>query len=146
VAELPRDFALPAITPWNEAWFTSGTLAVQSCASCAALQHPPEEVCHACGATSFTTTVLAPRGVVHSYTVAHYAAHRSLADAVPYAVVLVALDDAPDVRVIGNLVGAEPSQARIGLPVEAVWEERVVDDGTVIRLPQWMPRATTPPR
>ena len=52
VRVLPEDWALPALTPFNEAWFTSGALAVQRCTSCATLQHPPEEICHACGGPS----------------------------------------------------------------------------------------------
>jgi uncharacterized OB-fold protein len=139
MTSLPDDFALPVVTPLNEAWFTSGTLAVQCCTGCRTLQHPPEEICHACGAMSFDARVMAPRGTVHSYTVAHYAAHRALGGAVPYVVVLVSLDDAPQVRVVGNLVGAEASEARIGMPVTAVWEERTADDGTVVLLPQWQP-------
>jgi uncharacterized OB-fold protein len=132
---LPQDWALPQLTPFNEAWFTSGALAVQRCTECAALQHPPEEVCHACGSMSFDHVELAPRGTVHSYTVVHYPANPALADAVPYTVVLVALDDAPEVRVVGNLLG--DGDVRIGMPVVAVWEERVAEDGTRILLPQW---------
>ena len=132
---LPADWGLPEITPFNEAWFTSGALAIQRCAECATLQHPPEEVCHACGAMSFDVEVLAPRGTVHSYTVVHYAANPGLAQSVPYTVVLVSLDDAPHLRVVGNVDGP----VEIGMPVVPYWEERSTDDGTVIRLPQWRP-------
>jgi len=131
---MPDGWTLPAITPFNEAWFTSGALAVQRCTTCATLQHPPEEICHVCGAMSFDTVTLAPRGTVASYTVVHYAAHRSLAEAVPYTVVLVSLDDAPDLRVVGNLDGDD---VHIGMAVVPYWDERVADDGTVVRLPQW---------
>ncbi len=132
---LPQDWALPEITPFNTAWFTTGELAVQRCADCATLQHPPEEICHVCGAMTFGHHVVAPTGTVHSYTVCHYAASPALAGAVPYTVVLVALDDAPNVRVVGNLDGDD---VRIGMPVVATWDERTSDDGTVIRLPQWV--------
>jgi len=134
VPGLPDDWALPALTPFNEPWFTSGAIAIQRCASCATLQHPPEEVCHACGAMSFDTATLGPSGTVHSYTVVHYAAHPALASAVPYTVVLVSLDDAPDVRVVGNI---EDTDVAIGMPVVATWERRATADGTVILLPQW---------
>lgn len=134
---LPQDWALPQLTPFNEAWFTSGTLAVQRCTACATLQHPPEEICHACGAMTFDHVALAPRGTVYSYTVVHYPANPALADAVPYTVVLVSLDEAPEVRVVGNLVGGDPGEVHIGMPVEATWEERTAEDGTRILLPQW---------
>ena len=132
---LPADWRLPEITPANEVWFTSSTLAIQRCVACDILQHPPEEVCHACGATDFDTRELAPRGTVHSYTVVHYPASRALADAIPYQIVLVSLDEAPELRVVGNLIGS----VRIGMPVVAYWQHRTADDGTQIQLPQWRP-------
>jgi uncharacterized OB-fold protein len=135
MASFPSDWTLPEITPFNEAWFTSGTMAVQRCADCATLQHPPEEICHACGAMTFDHVELAPTGTVHSYTVCHYAASPALRDAVPYTVVLVALDDAPHVRVVGNLDGDDVT---IGMPVVATWEVRTAEDGTEIHLPQWV--------
>ena len=134
---LPENFTLPEVNSRNEAWFTSGTLAVQACVDCDVLQHPPQEVCHRCGAMTFTTRILAPRGTIHSHTVVHYAAHPSLAQSVPYVVLLVSLDEAPEIRVIGNLADAPPEDAVIGRPVEAVWEERLTDDGVVLKLPQW---------
>ena len=56
---LPLDWGLPELTPVNQAWFTSGALAIQRCSSCSTLQHPPEEICHACGAMDFGVEVLA---------------------------------------------------------------------------------------
>jgi uncharacterized OB-fold protein len=130
----PSDWATPVITAVNREWFTSGTLAVQRCTACAALQHPPEELCHRCGGTDFDHQVVEPRGKVYSFTVAHYAASPALADSVPYAVVLVSLDGLPEVRVVGNIPSIDPAEVRIGMPVEAYWEER---DGVL--LPQWRP-------
>ena len=95
VGALPADWGVPELTETNRAWFTSGALAVQQCTSCSTLIHPPEEVCHTAARCRSTRSVVAPRGTVHSYTVVHYAANRALADAVPYTVVLVSLDDAP---------------------------------------------------
>lgn len=136
---LPSDWGTPVVTPINEAWFTSGSLALQRCVSCANVQHPPEEVCRACGAMDFDVEVVAPMGTVHSFTIVHYAANAALADAVPYAVVLVALDDVPHVRVVGNMPETPIEDVRIGLPVVPFWEERAAEDGTVIRLAQWRP-------
>lgn len=135
---LGDDWTLPEPNEWTREWFTSGTLAVQTCASCGARQHPPEEICHRCGAMEFTSTELAPTGTVYSYTIAHYPVNRALADAVPYAVVLVALDDDPDIRVVGNIVGVDVSDVAIGMAVSAYWEDHDVD-GEVVRLPLWEP-------
>ncbi|HEY3484718.1 MAG TPA: OB-fold domain-containing protein [Ilumatobacteraceae bacterium] len=136
---LPAGWGLPELTPTNETWFTSAALAVQQCVACATLQHPPEEICHSCLGTEFGTTTLAPSGTVHSYTVVHYATNPALVDAVPYAVVLVALDDAPHLRVVGNMPETPLDEVRIGLRVVPYWEDRVAEDGAVVRLPQWRP-------
>ena len=132
---LPPDWALPELSPVNRTWFTSGEIAIQCCTDCAVLQHPPEEICHRCGSMDLGTRVLAPRGTVHSHTVVHYAANRQLADAVPYTVVLVSLDDTPDLRVLADLVDGGP--IAIGAPVEATWTDHVADDGDLIRLLHW---------
>jgi uncharacterized protein len=137
---LPRDWALPAIDGTNRAWFTSGALALQQCAVCNALQHPPEEICHVCGSMQFVTRTVARTGTVHSYTIVHHAVHPALGASVPYAVVLVALDDVPEIRVVGNLLDAAMTEVVIGLPVEAVWEERPTGDDVVVLLPQWRRR------
>jgi uncharacterized OB-fold protein len=136
---LPEDWALPALSDLNRPWFTSGTLAVQACVACHARQHPPEELCRRCGSLEFTHEVLAPAGTIHSYTVAHYPVNRALGGSVPYAVVLVTLDEDPSIRVVGNLRGVPLAEIRIGMAVEAVWDERVADDGDVVLLPNWEP-------
>jgi len=133
MGDLPRGWGLPELTPVNEAWFTSGALAVQRCDACGVLQHPPEEACAVCGGMTFGVEVLAPRGTIHSYTVVHYPANPALAESVPYTVVLVSLDGAPDIRVVGDI----DDDVEIGMPVEAWWDECEADDGAVIRLPRW---------
>lgn len=136
---LPDDWTLPQPDEMTRAWFTSGELAVQTCSACQVKQHPPEEICHRCGSMSFTSTVLEPAGTIYSYTIAHYPVHPALADVVPYAVVLVALDEDPTIRVVGNLVGLPPELVEIGMAVSAVWERHEID-GEVIHLPQWTSR------
>lgn len=137
---LPHDWALPAIDQTNRAWFTSGVLALQQCAACRGLQHPPEEICHQCGSMEFVTRTVAPTGIVYSYTIVRHAVHPALERSLPYAVVLVALDEVPQVRVVGNLLGVASGEVTIGLAVEATWEERQTEDRVVVLLPQWRRR------
>ena len=92
-------------------------------------------MCHACGGLDFDHETLAPTGTVHSFTVVHHAANKALVDHVPYTAVLVALDDAPHLRVLGNF-GGEPE---IGQAVVARWDDHETDDGDTIRLLQWDP-------
>jgi uncharacterized OB-fold protein len=137
---LPEDWALPLVDDVNRAWFTARELVLQRCAACGRVQHPPEEVCRACGSMAFAATVVAPAGTVYSYTVVHHAVNAALEAAVPYVVVLVSLDERPEVRVVGNLLDVEPDEVAIGLPVEAVWQERHGEDGDTVWLPQWRRR------
>jgi uncharacterized OB-fold protein len=134
---LPEDWTRPAVDALNEAFFRSGRLVLQRCAGCGTIQHPPEELCHRCHGTSFEEAQDEGRGTVYSYTVVHHPPHPKLSGAVPYTVVLVSLDDHPEVRITGNLVGVAPDAVSIGLPVRVFWDEIDDDDGTVLRLPQW---------
>jgi uncharacterized OB-fold protein len=130
-------WTVPAVNDTNREWFTSGTLTLQQCQDCGVVQHPPEEVCHACGGFEFESRVVRPSGRVASYTVAHHSVHPALDGFVPYTVVLVALDEVPEVRVLGNLLDVPVDEVEIGMTVVATWEELAADDGTVVLLPQW---------
>jgi uncharacterized OB-fold protein len=71
------------------------------------------------------------RAHLYSWTVAEHQVHPSYP--VPYTIVLVELDDAPGVRLIGNLPGGP--QLVEGMPMQVRFE--TIDDGAVI--PQWDP-------
>ena len=45
------------------------------------------------------------------------------AEAVPYAVVLVSLDEFPHVRILGNVLNREASEIEIGQKVQAAFEQ-----------------------
>ena len=107
---LGDDWLLPALDAKNRAWFTSGALVLQACTRCAAVQFPPEDACRSCGSFELGTRASAGLGRVESVVVVHHAVHPLLKPRVPYAVVLVSLDDAAGVRLIGNV--AEPRPAR----------------------------------
>lgn len=136
---LPEDWLVPQLDANNRAFFTSGKLMVQECSACSAVQHPPEDVCHRCQGIAFRSRELAPRGTVHSYTVVRHPTHPALSQAIPYVVVLVSPDELPSVRITGNLLQTEPGKVRIGMRVQAIWEDVKDDAGQTLRLPQWVP-------
>jgi uncharacterized OB-fold protein len=65
---------------------------------------------------------------VYSFTVIRQNFSRSFRHLIPYVVALVDLDEGP--RLMTNLVGVEPEDVRIGMPVRVTFEE-VSDDASV---------------
>ena len=106
-----------------------GELRIQRCAACGALRHPPGPMCPHCHATSASYQVAAGRGTVHSYVV-----HRH--PPVPgkeLPILLVLVELAEGVRMVGELLGASADDLAVGAPVE-VSMVRVDDDLTI---PAW---------
>jgi uncharacterized OB-fold protein len=97
-----------------------GRLAVQRCAACGAHRFPPRELCSSCLSTESTWVDVSGRGEVFSYNVMHQVYHPAFAAEVPYAVVVVKLAEGP--KMISNLIDCPPSEIRIGMPVEVVFE------------------------
>jgi uncharacterized OB-fold protein len=139
----PADWPLPQITDVNRAFFTSGRLMLQRCRSCAQVQHPPHDICHRCQADAFDAVEASGLGTVDNVTIVHHAGDPRLAGRVPYNVVIVTPDDHPDVRIVGNVVGAdtvpvESGAIEIGAPVRCVFTEVPdPDTGETLTLPQW---------
>jgi uncharacterized OB-fold protein len=132
------DWMLPALDARNRDWFTAGRLALQACARCDAVQFPPEDACRRCGSFELGTRPVSGAGRVESVAVVHHAVHPLLRAAVPYAVVLVGLDDFPHVRLVGNVTNRAHDAVAIGDRVRVVFEEvRDPDGGEMLRIPQW---------
>jgi uncharacterized OB-fold protein len=89
-------------------------------------------MCPACGAEKQDWVVAAGRGTVFSYVVHHHP--KVPGHEPPFVVALVELEEG--VRMLGNLVDADPADVRIGLPVEVAFT-RIDDEVT---LPDWRPR------
>jgi uncharacterized OB-fold protein len=102
-----------------------GTLHLQRCAACGRWRHPPRFLCAGCGSGSWRWEPASGRGTVFSWTVTHQALDPAFADALPYAVVVVELEEG--VRLVGNLVGAAPSVLRLDLPVVVDLDRRSDD-------------------
>jgi len=139
---MPDSWAIPVLDDRNRAFFTSGSLTLQQCNDCGTVQHPPEDICHACQEMDLGHVVAEATGTVASWAVMHYPVHPVLAERVPYNVVLVQLDDHPHILILGNVVDAAAADLVVGMPVEAVFEE--LSDpvtGDVLRMPQWRRRS-----
>ncbi|MDX3385483.1 OB-fold domain-containing protein [Streptomyces niveiscabiei] len=113
-------------------------LRVQVCARCAEPRFPPRPCCPNCQSFESVWRLTSGRGRIWSYVIPHPPLLPDYAAQAPYNVALIELDDAPRIRLVGNVVthpGAplnslDPDRIRIGARVQVVFP----DGG----LPQWV--------
>jgi len=128
-----RDDVIRPVISKDTEFFWAGTAAgelrIQRCGECGALRHPPGPACLRCGALRPEHVLASGSGEVYSYVVHHHppVPGRQL----PIVVVLVEL--AEGVRMVGELLDAEPDAVRIGAPVRVDFV-RIDDELT---LPAW---------
>jgi hypothetical protein len=126
----PPEMPHPAVTADSKGFWEAcrrRELVAQRCTACGGLRHPPEPCCPRCRSFAFAWHGLSGRGRIFSYAIVHRPYLPALEAVVPYAVIVVELEDAPGVRIISNLVDAAPEEARIGLEVEVVWDEMAAE-------------------
>ena len=108
-----------------------GRLVYRACNDCQHALHPPTDHCPHCGGWNTAWRDAGGRGRLHSWTTVTHQIHPDFP--APYTLVVVELDDAPEVRLMGRLDGAPELAPE--MPME-VWFERL-GEGPV--LPQWRP-------
>lgn len=110
-----------------------GKLLLQHCLDCGHVQYYQQGMCRRCGAERLEHRPASGRGKVHSFSVVHRAPGPAFKRDVPYAVLLVELEEGP--RMISSLVGAGPESVTFDMPVELVCE-KASDE---ISLPRFKP-------
>lgn len=103
-------------------WCARGELRFQRCGQCGAFRHVPRELCAECGSFAWQWERSSGRGTVFTYTVVARALHPAFAQAVPYAAVVVELEEG--VRLLSNVVDCPPDELRIGMPVQVAFERQ----------------------
>ena len=125
---VPNEYTRPF---WDAA--KEGTLKLQRCQACGHFQHPPYATCVNCVSCDLAFEAVSGKGAIYAYTIMYHAGDKRFAAAVPYASIIVELDDAPGALMAGNLLGVPYTEAKVGRRVEVVFE-RLNDD---ITLPQF---------
>lgn len=97
-------------------------LRVQRCTHCQTWQFGPEWICHECRKFDLIWEEIAPKGNIFSWERVWHPSHPSLANNLPYVVVLVEFPQAANVRMLGNLLGDPTQTVSIGAPVVGVFE------------------------
>lgn len=131
----PYEYLLPDPDRLTQDWWDAvrrHELVIQECGDCHTLRHPPLAACPNCGSERIRWRAMSGRATLYSYVVVHQTALPSWRNDVPYNIVMVALDEAPQIRLYGNIVGFDDSQLTVGLPVVAVFDD-VTPTDTIIR-------------
>ena len=111
-------------------------LYVQKCRSCAALRYYPRALCPTCLSGDTEYVLSSGRGSVYTYTVTYQNQAAGFRDELPYVLAYVELDEG--VRLLTNIVGCAPDDVKIGMPVEATFEDVTPE----ITLPKFKPRSS----
>ena len=128
---------VPAITPNMAEFFEGarqGQLLIQKCDQCGTLRFPAYELCSNCLSTRSHWAPVSGRGEIYSYNIMHQVYHPGFAAEVPYAVVVVELEE--KCKFVSNLLGVKPHEIKIGMPVEVTFE-KLSDEVTI---PKFRPR------
>ncbi len=121
------------------AHLAAGELRLQRCGGCRRWRHPPRVRCGACGSERWRWQPASGRGAVYTWTVTHQALVPPFAEDLPYAVVVVELEEGP--RLVTAVRGIEPGALRLGLAVEA----RITRLSDTVGLHWFVPRGGVTP-
>ena len=107
-------------------------LALPRCSVCGRVSMPPGPVCPYCRSTdpAFEFVPVEGRGTVRSWTLIRDAFLPGFRDDLPYLLVDVALDDHPNVRLIGRLVDGPDALLRLGDAVTVTFDD--LDEGVAV--------------
>ncbi len=102
---------------------------------------PPRPMCPYCRSLDHEWVASSGRGTIWSFTVPHPPLLPAYSELAPYNVIVVALEEEPTIRFVGNLLARaggeineiDPATIEIGEPVTVTYTQ--VDDVT---LPRWI--------
>ena len=127
---------VPTITAEMKPFFDAAKrheLVVQRCTQCGAHRFPAREICSSCLSRDAQWVRVSGKGRIFSYNVMHQVYHPGFAADVPYAVVIVELDEGA--RMLSNLQGVAPRAITIGMPVRVVFDDVTAE----VTLPKFAP-------
>jgi uncharacterized OB-fold protein len=123
------DKQIPRPTEFDLEFFqalaSTGQMHVQKCTDCGDFHHPPRVFCPQCFSGAYVMEGVSGRGTVYSHTISHYTTEKAWKDEVPWATVVVELDEGP--RLVGTARGFSHNEIKIGVRVRVV-PEKVNDD------------------
>ncbi len=129
------DLTDPDYAPYWQA-AGAGVLSLPECAGCGVVRWPPRALCRHCRTEPVRWVEREPSGTLHTWTVVTHPTAPGFAE-VPYVVGMVEPAGLSGVRLLGNVVGTDPADLRIGMPLRADFHRTGTEpDFTVVR---WRP-------
>lgn len=102
----------------------AGRLLLQRCRGCHRFRHPPALRCARCGATGWDEVESSGRGTVYAFGIPR---HPEVA-VNPPGTIFVVVELEEGVRLVSNLVGADPAEVAIDRPVEVCFDRLASHD------------------
>jgi hypothetical protein len=141
----PSTLLLPPIAPETEPFLEGarmGELRMQRCVDTGRIVFPPRATSPWGGRRAPEWVAVSGRGTIWSFVVPHPPLLPQFGDVAPYNVILVALNEDPTARLVGNLVteagarldSVDPRSVEIGARVRVVFDH-VTEE---ITLPRWV--------
>jgi uncharacterized protein len=131
---------LPQVTEANREFFEGlkrREFLVPKCEACGDYNWVPYPACRSCLSENQTWTRVSGEATVYTYSVIYRGPGAFDAD-VPYIVVLGELTERPrPCLVLANLVGTDPDQVRVGMPIQIAYQDIPGEDITLWR---WIAR------
>src|SRR4026208_1616256 len=121
---------IPVPNEWTKPFWDAakrGVLALQRCQICKHFQHPPYATCVSCMATDLAFEPVSGQAAIYAYTIMYHAGDKRFASAIPYASIIVELDDAPGALLAANLLEAPYTEAKVGRRGAGGFERREGD-------------------
>jgi len=140
MAVMHRDPTLPEVDRPETAQFWRGCrerqLSLPRCRSCGRYHWYPLPTCPYCQGTDLEWAPVSGRATLFAWTEVRYPFVRELADRLPLLVALVTPEEAPEIRLVTNLVGCAEPDLRVGMPVAVVFE----DINETVTMPMFQPQ------
>lgn len=127
---IPRP--VPEPTPLSQPFWEAASrheVRIQRCKNCAKHIFYPRFNCPNCGSRDLEWVTASGKGIVYTFTVARRPTHPAFADRVPYVIAIVELEEG--VHMTTNIVDCDPDEVRVGMEVEAAFED-VSDDVSLV--------------
>ena len=94
-SQVTRPISVP--NEWTKPFWEAarqGVLALQHCQACGHFQHPPYATCVNCMSIDLKFAPVQGKGTIYSYSIMYHAGDQRFAAAIPYASIIVELDEA----------------------------------------------------